>query len=191
MAPHVIVSPRYVAPPWEREAIEGARSTYVGRESDVMPDPAVFDLYRSRWPTRNVTWNVKRQLFEITDSADAGWREFVFEYDSPPDPGSGQPVSPEALAEMVQSGKGDVYKVFVPFDYRFVRRRMREASDFLEMGSRKYAEKVAGQNEQIRKSWVRDRVNFSVPRYNEIKRYLPVFAGGEKQHLFTGATLTT
>lgn len=190
-AGHVTVSHRQVAPPWARPALEGLRSTYVGRESYVEPEPGVLALYRSVWPTRDVTWDSKRQLFVITDRADAGWREFVYEYDAPPDPETGAPVSPEELAAMIESGRHGAWKCFVPFDYRFVRRRMREAMEYLSLGSVRYAAKVADKNTRLGKSWIRDRVNHSVSRLNEIKRYLPVFAGEEKQHLFTGANLTS
>lgn len=187
MIPAVTVSNRRVAPPWLREQIEGMRSTYVGRESRVVPDAGALELYRSKFPTRFVEWDVKRQLFVIKDTRDAGWREFVFEYDAPPDPETGEPVSPEELAAMIESGRYGAYKCFIPFDYRFVRRRMREASELESMGEKRYAEKVHAKNVARDKSWSRGIASRNAARMNEIKRYLPVFAGGEKQHLFTGA----
>lgn len=149
----------------------------------------MLELYRSRWPTRDVGWDAKRQLFVITDSNDPGWREFVYEYDAPPDPETGVPRSPEEIAAMIESGAHGATRCFVPFDYRFAHRRMREAMEFTELGVRRYAEKIADKNDRIRKSWVRARAGHMAAGWNEIKRYLPVFAGEEKQHLFTGATL--
>lgn len=185
----VTVSHRTVARPWDRARLEGQRTTFVGREANVRPDPLALALYRRRWPTRDVAWDAKRQLFVITDRTDPGFREFVFEYDAPTD--SGEPITEEELYLMVTSHAPGIYRVFVPFDYAFVRRRMKEADEYLELGSARYAEKVEEGNERIQRSWVRDRVNYGVPRLNEIKRYLPLLAGGEKQHLFTGADLTS
>jgi len=185
--------PRVVAPPWEREKLDGQRSTYVGREAHVEPEIGPVELYRSRWPTRVVGWNVSRQLYMITDLKDLGWREFVCELDAPPDPESGEPRSPEELAAMVESGDYSVVKVFRDFDYAFVNQRMREAMEFNELGTRRYADKIAGKNRQLVRGHTHDYARRNAARMNEHKRhFFPAEDGSRAVQIpgthFTGLT---
>lgn len=187
---HVSVSPRVVAAPWEREALEGQRRTFVGYESDVRPEQGPIDLYLSRWPSRVVTWNRQRQLFQITDRDVPGFRELVYQYDAPPDPAAGEPRGPEELAAMIEAGDTTVTRVWRDFDYEFVRRRMREASEYLSMGDERYLARVMEKNRRRQKRDNHARAGNMAARMNEIKRYLPTLAGEEKQHLFTGTSFT-
>lgn len=183
----VTVRPRVVAPPWEREALDGSRSTWVGREAEVVPEAGPLELYRARFPTRAVSWHVPRQLFVITDSGVPGWREFVCELDAPPDPERGTPRSPEELAAMVEAGDFAVTRVFRHFDYVYVHRRLREAFEFVADGPERYTHKIADRNRALTRSRTRSVAHRNAAALNEIRRYYPVLAGdGKKVPLVPG-----
>ena len=190
MHPHIVVRPRFVLPPWETEKRDLAN--FVGLEDRVLPERGPLELYRSRWPERFVTWNRARQLFEIGSYDDAGWREFVFLYDAPPDPTSGIPRSPEALAAMIEAGDASVRKVFRDFDYEFVRRRLREAMEYdaINRDSAKLADQVLDANRSIIKRDTKDRASRQAARMGEIRRYLPTLIGEDKIPMVTGANFT-
>ncbi len=189
---HVEVRPRVVAPPWEREAKDGERTTFVGLEACVTPERGPLELYQSRWPERYVVWNRPRQLFEIRSHTDAGWREFVFLYDAPADPTSGVPHSPEALAQMIEAGDLSIRKVFRDFDYEFVHRRMREAMEYDEINrsSRILTQQVLAANRAIQTRDNKDLAARQAARLGEIRRYLPTLVGDEKIPLVPGASFT-
>jgi hypothetical protein len=183
--------PRIVAAPWEREIREGQRSTWVGIEDCVSPEIGPVDLYRSRWPERFVVWNRSRQLFEIRSFTDAGWREFVFEYDAPPDP-DGMAIETDQLAQMVVAGDPTVRRVFRDFDYAFVRRRLIEAMEFDEMNrsSARLTDSIMEANRKLDKKRIKDVAARQAARMGEIRRYLPRLIGEEKIPLVPGANFT-
>jgi hypothetical protein len=173
--------PRVVAPPWERERIEGSRKTFVGVEDYVRPDDGPLDLYLSAFPTRHVGWNRRRQMFEITDAAAPGWREIVCELAAPPDPVSGTPRSPEEVAALVESGSMDLRQVFRHFDYEFVNQRIREWFEFREDGPAKYTDRISARNRARTRRRHRAVAANTAAGLNEIRRYLPLLAGeGDK-----------
>jgi hypothetical protein len=170
------VRPRYVAPPWERD-LYAARRVRVDQEADVAPESGPVALYRSVWPERYVVWNVKRQLFEIRQrNPDTGADErveLVFAYDAPPNPDTGLLRSLEELEEMVRQGHPSLVRVYQPFDYEFVRRRLRERTEFLAAGLKHYSRRVTGRNRQTattrRRSVAREqaaRIGDALPAYN-------------------------
>lgn len=180
--------PRVVAPPWERERLEGSRTTYVSDEDYVAPEPGPLALYLSVFPTRTVGWNRQRQMFEITDSAAPGWRDLVCELDAPPDPVSGTPRTPEEVAAMIESGSYDVRQVFRHFDYAFVNQRIREAFEYRHDGSIRYTDRVLERNRKRTRRRHRAVASNMAAGLNEIRRYFPVLAGeGSKAPLVPGA----
>jgi hypothetical protein len=185
--------PRIVAAPWEREAREGSRRIEVGLEAGVEPERGPVDLYRSRWPERFVTWNYSRQLFEIGSYEDLGFREFVFLYDAPPDPDSGEARGPEELCAMIEAGDMSITRVFRHFDYEFVKRRLTEAMEYDAMNrdSSKLADSVLNANRAIVTRNNKDVASRQAAKMGEIRRYLPRLAGEKKIPLVAvGTTLT-
>lgn len=173
--------PRVVAPPWERERIEATRPVSVGVEDYVEPEAGPLALYLSVFPTRTVSWNRQRQMFEITDSLAPGWRDLVCTLDAPPDPVSATPRSPEEVAAMIESGSLDVRQVFRHFDYEFVNRRIREWFEFRHDGSVRYTDRLMARNRARTRRRHRAVAGNMAAGLNEIRRYFPVLAGdGDK-----------
>lgn len=189
------VRPRRVSPPWIRKRLEGTRSVTVGREANVRPDPGPTEAYERAFPTRYIVWDPWRQLFAIYDRAAPGWREFVAEFVPAP-----MPDDDDEAEEVERSighlprhvDQGQLYVgVFAQVTYPFVAKRMKERLEFLELGSRRYAEKIADKNRAIGKRRIRATASDNAARLNEIRRYLPVLAGsGEKIPLVAGFNFT-
>lgn len=184
---HVDVRPRMVAPPWEECPW---RSVY--QEADVQPEPGPLALYRSVWPHRYVTWNVKRQLFEIREENPVTGQdervELLCFYDYPPDPETGEERTDEEVALMVENRVPGMVQRFLPFDYEFVRERLRQRSEMLQdlsrhadrkAGYNRYAERIARRNRARRRSQIRDWSRETAAWLREDRRWLPVLESGD------------
>jgi hypothetical protein len=179
------VAPRRVAPPWERERLEGSRSIKVGRESHIRPDPGPAAEYRRIFPTRSIGWDHWRQLFVITDRAAPGWREFVLEMTPAPMPED--PAEQEALERAIEhlpriTDQGQLMVgIFAPLTYAYVERRARERQEFLRLGAKKYAATIADRNRAIGKKRLKQTAADNGARLREIRRWFgPLSGSGEK-----------
>lgn len=143
----VDVRARVVAAPWERDAL--GRCVAVGREADVRPEAGPLELYLSAFPHRYVLWNVERQLWEIRQvnpESGADERvEFLFYYDAPPDE-TGHVWSEEELAQMIGSNDRRLVKCYQPFDYEFVRQRIRDRFEFHAEGAARLTDRRMARN---------------------------------------------
>lgn len=162
--------PRYVAAPWERIT----RPVRVGLEDHVEPDPVALAMYLSVFPDRRVRWNRDRQLFEIRQQDDAGESriEFVFYYDAPPNPITGEAFSEEQLAQLIEKRSPILHKVFRHFDQEFVNQRLRERLEWLELGTKKYNDRVADRNRQRWKNRLRGVISEAAARIGDNRHYL-------------------
>lgn len=176
---------RRVAAPWDRKRIEGSRSTRVGREARVLPDPGAAEAYLRIFPARSIGWDHARQLFVITDRTAPGWREFVMELMPAPMPEDEQEEaaleqSIAHLPRIIDQGQLMV-GCFTPLTYAFVEKRARERMEFLALGSRKYAAQIAERNRAIGKRRIRATAQDNAARLREIRRWFgPLSGTGEK-----------
>lgn len=176
---------RRVAAPWDRQRLEGARSTRVGREAHVRPDPGPAAAYRRVFPTRTIGWDHWRQLLVIHDRTAPGWREFVMEMLPAPMP------EDEAEARELEKSIGHLPRIvdqgqlmvgcYAPLTYAYVERRARERQEFHRLGSAKYAKAIAEQNRAIGKRRLRAVAADNAARLNEIRRWFgPLSGTGDK-----------
>ena len=173
------VRPRYVAAPWELDQ-RTSRRIQVGREAEVVPEAGPLELYCRAFPDRAVRWDPERQLFEVysTDPVSA-FREYVFFWDAPPDPETGEYLSAEEIAELVDRNDARLVKRFMPFDYAFVLRRMREAREYEELGNnraRKHARRIADHNANVTMRLLRAVRQMWDDWAEEDRRWLPVLS---------------
>jgi hypothetical protein len=176
----ITVSPRYVAAPWEQEKREG-RSLWVGAEDHVVPEPGPVAAYRSVFPDRQVGWNRTHQLFEITQkdgvTGEESMIEWVFYWDAEPLP-DGTERSSEEVADMVSKGGAGCVRRFSDFDYRFVERRLKERTEFLEKGALRYQRRIADRNHAKGLSVLKQHGNDMAAILGEGRRWLPAMAAG-------------
>jgi hypothetical protein len=186
--------PRVVSNPWVRHKLAGTRSTRVGREAYVSPEPGPVQDYLSVWPSRRVSWDVKRQLFVITDVDALGWREFVVDWAAWPDPASDEDELEieKLLGHLPQhTDRGQRYfGNFAHLSYAYAWKRMRERQDFLELGSARYSDKIAEKNRQVGKRRIRATAGDNAARLKEIRRWIPALAGEDRIPLVPGFNFT-
>jgi hypothetical protein len=177
---HITVHPRYVAAPWESAQREG-RALWVGLEADVRPEPGPVDAYRSVFPDREIRWNHEHQLFEITQkdsvTGEESLIEYVFFWDAEPLL-DGTEIPSETVAEMVSKGGAGCVRRFMDFDYRFVERRLKERTEFLEKGALRYQRRIADRNHAKGVALLRQHGNDMAAILGEGRRWLPAMAAG-------------
>jgi hypothetical protein len=186
--------PRVVSNPWIRHKLAGTRSTRVGREAYVSPEPGPAAEYLSVWPSRRISWDLARQLFVITDVDALGWREFVVDWAEWPDPVSDEDELEieKLLGHLPQhTDKGQKhFGSFAPISYSYVRRRLRERQEFLTLGSAKYSDSIAEKNRQVGKRRIHAVAGDNAARLKEIRRWIPTLAGEERIPLVPGFSFT-
>jgi hypothetical protein len=191
----ITCSPRIVAAPWESDLLKGRR-VRVGREAEVLPDPGPVAAYRSVFPDRRVAWNAAEQLYEITQvdgvTGEEARLELVFYWDYPPKE-DGTEWTDDEVAAMVQARTGGAVRRFMDFDYRFVERRLRERTLFLELGAVRYNRRIADRNAARSRTKIRGHANDLAASLGEFRRWIPVVAGdtlGSRVPLVPGAALS-
>ena len=92
----------------------------------------------------------------------------------PPDPIDGSTLTDEELADAIASQSPTLVKRYAPFDYAFVRRRLREWFEFQRTGSRGLSRRIAEQQDRKATSKRRDAAREMAAGIGEIRRYLPV-----------------
>lgn len=160
--------------------------------------------YLSVFPYRSVRWDARRQLWAVWETdpnTGEEWRvELVFYYDAPPHI-DGSPRTPEQVADLVARSHPSVFKAYRPFDYPFVRQRLRERYEFQRLGPTRYQQQHEDRNRRLERRVVRQAASEAAARLAEIRRYLPVIAELQegrtlgdamvsKQPQFTGAELS-
>jgi hypothetical protein len=183
---NIRVGPRKVALPWENAM--GSAPARVCREGDVQPDRGPLEMYQSVFPDRYVKWEPRRQLWEIRQrNPFTGFDErveLIFEWAAPPDPETGEPRTAEELAYMLENRHPSLTKVYAPFDYEFVRRRLRERLDFLLLGTEKYQQRITARNRRRQRSRLGDVAREMAAGLNEIKRWLPVLETAQREGVY-------
>jgi hypothetical protein len=154
---------------------------WVGLEADVRPEQGPVDAYRSVFPDREIGWNPEHQLFEITQkdgvTGEESLIEYVFFWDAEPLPDGTEQTS-EAVAELVQKGGAGCVRRFMDFDYRFVERRLKERTEFLEKGALRYHRRIADRNHAKGVAVLRQHGNDMAAVLGEGRRWLPAMAAG-------------
>lgn len=178
----VEVRPRVVALPWERE-LYGYRPTRVLDEDGVQPEAGPLAEYQTVFPDRYVVWNRKRQLWEVRQlNRETGLDEryeFIFWFDTPPNPLTGEKRSEDEIADMIEGRSPELLRVFRNFDHDFVRERLRQRAEY-NANRATYSSKMAERNRRAVASRIRDKKRNAAAQLNEVKRYLPTLAGEEK-----------
>lgn len=176
----ITVQPRYVAAPWELERGEVRR--IVGREDHVTPDPGPLAEYLAAFPDRYVAWDYHYQLFAVYVRASDGGpdelHERLFYWDAAPDPVTGEELTDEQLAAM--AGKDpSVVRRYRPFDYPFVRQRLREGGEYARAGAARYSRIINDRNASRARSKLKDLVRNQAAALGEIRTWLPVLADAQ------------
>jgi hypothetical protein len=175
----VSVRSRRVLRPWERDQ-SGAmnRRVRVNREANVQPDAGPLALYQSVFPDRYVRWEPKRQLWEIRQRNQfTGFDErveLVFDELEEPEKELKEIVTQNDLEELLEREAPATYRVFKPFDYAFVRRRLRERFDYLRMGTERYNREVTKRNRMRSTMKTREIAHEMAAGIKEIRRWIPV-----------------
>lgn len=148
----------------------------VGYEGHVAPDPGPLELYRSVFPGRYVIWNAARQCFEIRERSGSEDRRVEFVADMVE-----EPPDPDAL-----DARARKVRVFRPFDYEFVRQRMRERYEYEVEGADRYTDKILERNRKLTNGRLRTVANDNAARIGEVRRYLPTLDGDSKIPMVAG-----
>jgi hypothetical protein len=175
---HITVRPRYVAAPWEPEST----LRIVGLEDDVTPEAGPLELYLRTWPDRSVRWDRAYQSFAIYAhplGANEQLLERVTYWDAPVDPKTGEELEDEEIARRAGRDPNTVRR-FMPFDYPFVHRRMKDRLAFLDRGADKFRQRIADRNAQLARTFRRDKARDMAAAANEIKDWLPVLTEFEQ-----------
>jgi hypothetical protein len=160
----------------------------VGRHGEA-PEPSqtALELYQNVWPERYLKWDAKRGMYQIRQvNPDTGTDErveLVFEYAITDEAVLKQmdlldeQTQERVKAAMIESRSPVLSKVYRPFDMQFVKRRLKERSEFLSMGARRYSEALYKRNATIRDNRLRSALSELGYFFKHEKRHFPVLAG--------------
>jgi hypothetical protein len=116
---------------------------------------SALERYQGAFPYRYIKWDKRRGMWQIRqrnpDSGQDERVELVFEYTVPEELVEGYSGEAKArrITEMVMQSHPAVRKAYVPFDERFVARRLKEKRLFEKYGAKHYTRHTAaGRNEE-------------------------------------------
>lgn len=181
---HIAVNPRYVAAPWEIDQVD--RRT-VGLEDDVHPEPGPLAEYLAAFPDRYVTWSRPHQLFAVHERGVEGpdaLIELVCHWDARPE----LELTDEEIAQMAGRSP-DVIRRFMPFDYPFVHRRLRERAEYRatkakhateRAGNAAFSRRINDRNAALAASRRKAVASNKAQALGEIRNWLPVLVEFEE-----------
>jgi hypothetical protein len=156
-----------VAPAPASLDLRSAPDIVVGREDYVRPEPGPLALYLSVFPERTVRWHARRQCFEITQH----------------NPVTGADERVELVDEIVEqtdpeTGRRFMARVYRPFDYPFVRQRLRDWYDLRSQGTTQRTAARARRNDRLAERRVRSVGGEMAQGFKEIRRWIPALISG-------------
>lgn len=175
----------------------------VGRIGDRTPEPGPLEEYQKVFPERYVQWEPFRQLWEIRQVNPVTGHdervELVFHYVVRPDVWENLPPGIRGLGKDVVTAylttvsPGSTVKMYRPFDYEFVRQRIREWYELRNDGAEKLVNHAVDQNEKRFRQVKRHVAGEIAAGFGEIRRWIPALHSGhadDRIPLVQGANLT-
>jgi hypothetical protein len=148
----------------------------VGREHGVRPPEGPLAEYCSVFPERTVEWDVRRQCFAIYQvNPILGGRERVELLREQ----AGYLLDDEG--EPAKDSRGELIPrwTMTPFDYAFVRRRLREWYDLRAEGSARLAGARARRHDRLERQKIRSTAGEMAAGFKDIARWLPALVSGD------------